>query len=130
MNNHQLNITIAKLLGLEITVKHVSPDGFYPRRVKDEPFKTSTGAQSLERIYADGKPLKPYHRDARYAVKALERVCDERRLVVEFRRIPDREWIVELSPHAVRDTEPFTLGRDKSFPLAICKALGELTNEN
>jgi len=115
----ELNLAVARLLGLSITVKHVSPTGCYPKRIEDEAFKQMY-RQSREIVYAGDKPLQPYHRDVRLAVAALEHVCVERELVATA-SYEDGRWIIGLwsEDHDIA-------GVDKSLALAICKALAEL----
>jgi len=67
-----------------------------------------------------------YYKSDTLALDALERVCDERTLVVAPVRTFDGIWITELY---TSKGDKATRGRDKSFPLAICKALAQLENE-
>lgn len=127
MTNRNLDITIARLLGLIITIRHISATGISPVRVEDEPFE-EMGRPSRERTYANGKPLRPYHQSSRYAVAALEQICDERKLNSGLRRaFVTEKWCVEL--YSKRTGKRMAIEVDKSFPLAICKALARLRSK-
>jgi len=125
--SHQLNLAVARLLGLLITTKHISPAGCYPKRVEDEPFEQMYRL-SRETVCAGSKPLRPYHQDEKLAVAALGQICDERGLDAEPYRVSRGKWVVELF-ESTGNREPVAYGRDDSLALAICKALSQLEKE-
>lgn len=66
-----------------------------------------------------------YHEHDALARQALERICDKLQLNAKLRR--DSKWSVSL--YSKRNGRRVVFELDKSFSLAICKALAKLRSK-
>lgn len=145
-DNRQLDIAVARLLGPNVlgeapaTENHTNIESWSvrPGAARTQPVylahcfcsdQLDDEAMILGHVASCLEVVPFYHLDAALAVAALEQVCDERGLVADPYRAPGGTWVVELIKPP-RSGVPVNLGEDKSFPLAVVKALVELERIN
>lgn len=136
MNNRQLDIAVARLLGLDV-LGHI--DGLGWRVVLDKNDEERLQPVFLSRCMCNPMTLPElagyfghnaaclkivpfYHKDPALTVAALERISFERGIISDVLYRPSG-WTVNLYD---RRSIQIVSEKDKSFPLAVVKALARL----
>lgn len=89
--DRELDAQVGRMLGRNVYIRHVSPRGYYPRRLEDEPFEMFDGRESIEQVHGDGRLLTRYTKDIHAAIKAMETVADDRGAHAEIVYYPNSD---------------------------------------